>query len=362
MANNFPQAGARKAFEQQKAQQPGQGVAVLEAVSTDIGLRIEAMKDDIEKLVYKDAYDKFKNGVALAVMRNPQLAQADRGSFMMAVKQAAHLKLDPNPDLGLVYFTPFKGQVKLLPGYQGLLEMVRRSGEVRDIKAVLVYEKDEFLVEEGSEPRIVHKPVTFGDKGAVLGAYAIAHFKDGTSKFDIVDMAYIDKVRDVSQTGRTQGGVWDKWFEEQVKKTAIRRLCKSLPKSADVTAAIQSEYDAPATETIDQETGEVLIQSSVYGDVIYPDPTPVVDIVPAKEPEDEVIHVKSEMPDQYAVIPPEPPLEAYSTNMAAEPVAPVSAGYAPVTGSYQPPKPKPTVKTKAQGTSTNLEGLFTKHP
>ena len=76
---------------------------------------------------------------------------------------SAQLGLEPGT-LGYCYLVPYQNkktgqlEIQFQLGYKGILELVRRSGQVENIEARVVYEKDKFDFEYGLTPKLVHKP------------------------------------------------------------------------------------------------------------------------------------------------------------------------------------------------------------
>src|SRR5262245_12814982 len=83
-----------------------------------------------------------------AVSRSPGLRECDPLTICGCVIQAAQLGLEPDNVLGEAYLVPFhnsktrKKECQLIPGYQGLLKLVRNSGELKFVSAQIVKEKD----------------------------------------------------------------------------------------------------------------------------------------------------------------------------------------------------------------------------
>ncbi|WP_202630600.1 recombinase RecT, partial [Deinococcus alpinitundrae] len=81
--------------------------------------------------------------------KNPMLKECTPESLLGAVMQAAQVGLEPDA-LGSAYLVPYYNknknvkEVQLQIGYKGLIELVRRSGQVTSIVANEVYENDEF--------------------------------------------------------------------------------------------------------------------------------------------------------------------------------------------------------------------------
>lgn len=122
---------------------------------------------------------------------------------MGAVMQAVQLGLEPGL-LGHCYLLLFNKnggtkqnpqwvkEVQFIIGYKGMIDLVRRSGHIQSIYAHAVYENDEFEYELGLHPKLTHKP-SFGDRGKFIGAYAVAHFKDGGYQIEFMLESEIEK-------------------------------------------------------------------------------------------------------------------------------------------------------------------------
>jgi len=184
--------------------------------------------------------------IALTTIRtNPKLLEASVPSLIGAIMQAAQLGLEPGL-IGHCYLVPFRngktGQtdVQFIIGYKGMIDLARRSGQIKNIYAHTVYSNDEFDYELGLEPKLKHKPYMEGDRGEFIGAYAVAHFKDGGYQFEFMPKSEIEKRRQRSKAAKN--GPWVTDFEEMAKKTVIRHMWKYLPISVEIQQqAMQDE-------------------------------------------------------------------------------------------------------------------------
>ena len=181
-----------------------------------------------------------------AVARNPKLAECDPASLVLSTIEAAQLDLEFGAKKH-GYLIPYKDtksgtiQCTFRPGYLGLAHAAKRSGAVKEVRAEVVYEKDEFQYELGAFKKInYHRPAT-GDRGAFACVYAVAIFPDSTYDFEVLSPAQIDSAKKRSATSGADTP-WQTDFEEMAKKTAIRKLCKRLP--MDDKAAEVMELDA----------------------------------------------------------------------------------------------------------------------
>lgn len=187
--------------------------------------------------------------IALTEFRkNPKLAECNPLSVFAAVIMASQLGLEPGV-MGQCYLIPYKTECQLIPGYQGLLDLVRRSGKVRRIEAQVVYERDRFTYKTGLSVTLDHEPLLDGERGEPRLAYAVAEFADGGHHVEIMSRTQIEVIRDRStntQNAKKWGKKtpWDTDADEMWRKTVLRRLCKFLPKSVELATAILLDESA----------------------------------------------------------------------------------------------------------------------
>lgn len=188
--------------------------------------------------------------VLTTVQRNPSLLQCSPESIFGCVVEASQLGLEPDGILGHAYLVPFhnkhtrRKECQLIPGYKGLVDLARRSGQLVSIFAHVVYEKDEFDFEYGLDLKLRHKPSSEANPGPVIAAYAVAKLKDGGVQFDVMWRHQIDRIRARSQS--SGNGPWVTDYEEMAKKTVVRRLCKLLPASVELQKAVSLDEMAAA--------------------------------------------------------------------------------------------------------------------
>ncbi len=217
---------------------------------------------------------------ATALQNTPELLDCDPLSLLASVMECSQLGLEPNSKLKHAHLVPFwnsktkQKEVQAIPGYAGLIELATRSGKVTSINANVVYGKDQFEYEEGLAPRLVHVPSQDVDRGEVKGAYAVAQMTNGQTTHTMMWKAEIDKIRDGSPAGRS--GPWKSHYDEMCKKTAIRRLCKTLPVSAVQQAVTLQERDP--MQAASQGFAKLLdVTSAAPLDAIPQDPEPPVE-------------------------------------------------------------------------------------
>lgn len=199
---------------------------------------------------------KFMRCVLTAVQNNPSLLTADRKSLYSAAMMSAQDGLIPDGrEAALVVYKVNTGTkdnpvwtptVKYLPMIAGVLKKVRNSGELASICSQIVYRKEfdegkfRYWVDSDGE-HLEHHPIVFGDRGEILGAYALAKTKDGAIYIEVMREDELQAVRKVS---KSRFGPWDGPFADEMRKKSVtRRLCKRLPSDTDVERIIHRDDD-----------------------------------------------------------------------------------------------------------------------
>jgi recombination protein RecT len=165
------------------------------------------------------------------VNQNEQLKTLHANALVSAFLQGISLGVSFNPIAQHIAIVPYKGRPQLQLMYQGLIYLVRNADEnIRDIYAEIVYDCDEFDIELGVNQTLKHKPrIPRPENAQAIGVYAVAVFKDNSIKFTFLHASEIEAVKKIAKTKY----VWDgDFWAEMWKKTAIRRLIKTMPKIA----------------------------------------------------------------------------------------------------------------------------------
>jgi|GEM_PF-1148424 len=220
-------------------------IAPINAFRADL----ESMKPQFEvALPPHVSVDRFIRVLVTAVQATPALLNVEQKSLLQASMKCAQDGLLPDGrEAALVIFGK---QAQYMPMVAGILSKVRRSGELLSIAAHVVYERDNFRYLLGDNESIEHSPHLGADRGEAIAAYAVAKTKDGGIYREVMSVADINQVRDVSRS--KNNGPWVAWWAEMAKKTVIRRLSKRLPMSTDLQAVIESvdeDYDFKAGRT-----------------------------------------------------------------------------------------------------------------
>lgn len=204
--------------------------------------------------------ERFERNLVNAIMQNPGLMELDPRLIFREISKAAALGLYLDPQLGEAYLIEsWNGKAKrkepqLRIGYRGLIKLGRQSGEISMIYAHEVHKNDFFECSLGDHKSLVHKPDVFGDRGEIVGYYAVVKYQDGETDFEPLTISQAHGIRDRSDgwrafsEGKIKSTPWSTDEAEMSKKTAIRRLTKRIPQSPELAEAIRIEDAAEHSE------------------------------------------------------------------------------------------------------------------
>ena len=215
-----------------------------------------AMQGTLEKMAdkFKEALPstmdewKFISVAKLTLNKNPKLVQADKNSLMQTFMRAAQdgLYLDGKEAAAVQY----GNSVQYIPMVEGIIKVLHNSGLIKTICAEVVYENDLFDYELGTAPKITHKPLITGDRGKPICVYAVAVTTNEGEYYEVMNMAEIDKCRQVSKASSSPHSPWVKWFDQMAKKTVIHRIAKRLPKNDAINSVVRIEEDTDFKQAV----------------------------------------------------------------------------------------------------------------
>lgn len=176
-----------------------------------------------------------------AVQINHALQECSARSIIACVVEASQLGLEPCGALGHAYLVAYKVKgvptCQLMIGYKGMVDLVRRSGNLKTISAYVVHESDDFNYTLGLHPNIHHVPSGRAEPGKITHVYAVANLMNGGVQFEVMSVAEVEQIRKRSRSANN--GPWVTDYDAMAKKTVIRRLAKLLPVSVEVQRAVE---------------------------------------------------------------------------------------------------------------------------
>lgn len=217
-----------------------------------------------EVLPTKITPERLMTVVLMQISQTPALGRCSRDSLLRCVLQGASLGLSFGANLGQAYMVPYGTEATFIVGYRGLVTLARRSGEIASLKAVAVFEGDQFQWVEGSDAKIIHIPNLTAPRTAdkLVAVYMIAKLKDGGESIDVMTRPEVDAIRAKSKAGRN--GPWVDHYVEMAKKTVVRRGAKYLPLSPEdkLAEGIEADNEFDLRKTVDSIVQDRLAQAN----------------------------------------------------------------------------------------------------
>ncbi len=228
----------------------------------DLRRQLTTMEGEFEAVLPRGVrVDEFKRVVLNAVQERPELLAADQPSFFRSCLDCARDGLVP--DGKEAYFDIRNTKVKIrgqgevwiqkvvyMPMVRGFYKRAVGPGKaLRDWRADVIREGDEYLLEKGDNERFFHKPDIFGDnQGKIIGAYSIAVYHDGSISRAFMSRADLMKAKAASSSSGSSASPWNTWEDQMCIKTVVKRHGKRLPLGEEAEALIERDNEAQTIE------------------------------------------------------------------------------------------------------------------
>lgn len=235
------------------------------------------------------------------IMQTPKLALCSKESLFAGVVESMKLGLALGGPAQESWLIPYGNTAQLIIGYQGMRSLVDRSGTVRDLHPRAVHngmyqvrdengrmvwtqtqEPDHFEVVFGSNPRIVHIPKNPKPehKEQLVGCYAVARLKGGGEQMEWLTIEEIERHRLRSRS--KDNGPWVTDYVQMGLKTAVRVICKYLPKSSVPYGVQYALY----IEDMQERGDGLTLNPADRIDIIDAEATPISTAAPATRTDD----------------------------------------------------------------------------
>lgn len=267
-------------------------------------LETEFKTSEIVQTTKKHIVDKIWAGFMLTGLKNKDVFKCDRLSIIDSLLKCSQFELIPN-GTGQCCLLPYKnGDVSNLqfqPEYKGIIEIAYRTGIVKSINSSTVYENDAFDFDEGSNPFVKHKK-TLGERGQLIGVYVVINLQD-SQIIQVMAKKEIDSVMNKTKqvitakkynNGKDEKSIWFNYYDEQAKKTVIKRALKLAPKSEQLNQLIQLDNSLEADFVNIPDDSKAMKIMSSFGLNKLPEPTKQEVIEPV---ENEKVIAEIEMDD-----------------------------------------------------------------
>ncbi len=166
--------------------------------------------------------DYFLAQMVISFEKTPEIAACSAASKFAAAHICATYGLLPT--LNEVALIPRKGELTVMPQWQGYHTLMMRADGVKSIRSRLIHATDTYTFDADTEQlRHTYDPFaadrTFNDFKDIKGGYLVIEFDDGRpTLYHCVSLETIKKARRCAQSDN----VWKSWFQEQCLKTLYR--------------------------------------------------------------------------------------------------------------------------------------------
>lgn len=221
--------------------------------------------------------DSYITSVMQVLHSNNALANVNADSITGAVFTACAMNLPLNNNLGLAYIVPFKGAAQLQVGYKGFLQLAQRTGQIKSINAIAVYDTDNDDTVLKRLTSLIPQKVSGNIIGYVARLETITGFvaHETMTNEEIEEHAY--KYSQTYKSAKNQGkdySVWHQNRDAMAKKTVIKKIMKYCPMSVELQKAMESDQGVISQDgsiSYEDNIKDVTPQPKRVSDAKFPD-------------------------------------------------------------------------------------------
>lgn len=206
--------------------------------------------------------DRFVSIVTGAASKNEDIAKCDPITIMQAVGQAARMGLEIDIS-GHGFLVPYNDNrnnrkvCQFIPGWQGIVDLINRSGR-GVVKTGAVFNGDFFEYDLGLNAYLRHRNEGSEKAEALLYTYAIGYIKGdaGWTPPPIIEVWKSAKIdthfQQYNKVGKNHYALKDgnNWIQ-YARKLPLLQVCKYMPKSSEISKAIEAANKADSGEVFD---------------------------------------------------------------------------------------------------------------
>ena len=185
---------------------------------------------------------------------NKALQSCDMNSIAASIVVASQMGLEIGVS-GQGYLVPYKGKCQFIPGWQGFVDLVSRSGRAT-VWTGAVFDGDDFDFALGDSPFVKHRPRGEDDPAKLVYVYAIGRVNG--SQWPVIEVWPIDKVRRHFNKNNKVGSAHyaNTHWEMYSRKIPLLQVIKYMPKSIELTNALAADaaYESGHTYTVQGDT------------------------------------------------------------------------------------------------------------
>ena len=226
-------------IEAQGQSQENNGQKTTKSVNILDILSSEGFKKEMGKIVpFSNQTERLASIARFQVKQNPTLQRCRPATIARSVYRACELGLSLGMG-GEAYLIPYGDDCQLVIGYKGLINLAARTGSLRQIDADVVRADDEFEYYKTDRVHFLHRPNFKKLDAAIELIYARAELREGGFTVTVMPVSEIKEIENVSKSK----AIWAKHWNEMAKKTAIRRLIKTLPNMGWLEKFLSEDLD-----------------------------------------------------------------------------------------------------------------------
>lgn len=276
-------------------------------------LQTPLVQEQVAGIIPKHLTPERVTGLMLsATMRQPKLLRCSMMSILQTMIQVSEVGLEISPAFGHLYLIPYENrkqgttELQMQLAYGGLAQLVFNATGLL-LSTVPVYSGDPFVMREGSEPYITHEVNLDADRTA-NGLRAVYCRVESKTKCELMTRTEIDDIRKRSKSATD--GPWVTDYVQMARKSVLRRMTKTLPKSAEnqhnerLARALEIE-DGDATEVGEEKPSQHLPASR---SIISAVPSNFTLTAQDDNSEQPPAQVDNDQPDENGVLPDVAPL------------------------------------------------------
>lgn len=208
---------------------------------------LQKMKPEFQKALPPHIpVDRFLRVAQTAITTNPALLKCNRQSLFAACTRAAELGLLCDGVQGAI--VPYGDTAVFMSMIAGKMKLARNSGEIKSLDSQIIYKNDKFeysITEDG--PKLNFQPNFLGERGEIVGAFAMGITKDGGTYIEIMSN---DQINDIEKQSKGKNSPWKGPFRsEMIRKSVMNRLLKRMPTSTDIDLDLANDYDLAGVDT-----------------------------------------------------------------------------------------------------------------
>lgn len=215
--------------------------------------------------------------VVTAMAKNERLRQCSPESIYLALRESAAVGLEPCSPLQEAALVPYWNsklqclEAQFQPQYRGLVSAAKRTKEIIDVSAFVVYRGDEIDVDYGRDDMIHHKPLLTRSHNDMVAAWTRVRLASGFTHYEIMLAKDILPIKSrAMQRGKSEySGPWISDEGEMWRKTVVKRAMKLCqPTQGQFAEALAKIIAADNRAEAGDDDGPVISVDAAPGKVV----------------------------------------------------------------------------------------------